>query len=932
MSSSPSANAPRSRQQQPPRSPPSQRVKIPAAVSESFEAAVNHHIGTQLNDRVTAEQRNELYGTYKQATQGPCTYERPDDKVTSEAIRDKWKAWKAVSWMTQEQAIYKYIELLQQIDPSWKCPHQLDFSSVGTNGTTPSNRPPANGPASAPDVPPASSPSGGAREPPLFSGVLEGVLYKERDYMKTWRPRHFRLEDQMLHYYLDANDPAPRKSLLLANCTITPLPDMVNTSTGDGDPQKNTFFAFMISHPENSKSYKLAATSAVARNRWVEALTAAAESEQMMFSAGSREMRGESRGSSFSSTVDMGGISGMADESLVEGGSMEGPLGRKIEAAVRRLLELSNSTHFDAIGVKNDVQGFLMPGSRGSCSTARSEGVIPLSVATILEKLLVVDFRGAYDQRYDMGFRAKVMDTHNFVDYIKFKAVWPTSPRDLLYVVHWRCLDLPPLSGNGPKTPAVVLVSFSSPPVSEETAPTKDTVRAEIPLAGWIFRQGTGGHGTHCTYVAQIDLKGSLPRVVLNNVATINAYTVADLRKALESTKGDPNMPIDNAELEKIAEKEVCVTAKPVEAESAAPLASATTVETATATLAAGTAKAEQAPAESRNLSSAKLSVLLMPSVMWYLGAGVGDGEYRAVFFVFGLLFALRYLVKVKLGSPPPKRSVVTHWGEPVGGCVSMRMPVELKRLLKYLDRKRRDTGVEINVTHLTIKAAAIALREMPELNGHLAMGRFYRSASDSVDVSYLFPLNMGGFASVCVNEAQEKPVELVAQEFRALVERTQTNQDPYARRRRELQNMVPALLFGAMEKVLGFLGCELGMNIPMFGVRPHPFGTCTVITPPSEGSDMEIDVHGSGGQSSGSTQTLAPIVITIGGVRVQSGLKGNQMAARPVLHMSASVDLRCATVYEAKYFFERVQQLLRDPAMIDKTAGAHESGAAAES
>lgn len=52
---------------------------------------------------------------------------------------------------------------------------------------------------------------------------------------------------------------------------------------------------------------------------------------------------------------------------------------------------------------------------------------------------------------------------------------------------------------------------------------------------------------------------------------------------------------------------------------------------------------------------------------------------------------------------------------------------------------------------------------------------------------------------------------------------------------------------------------------------------------------------------SSGGGGQLAAVVFTVGGIRVQSGyMKDKQMAARPVLHMSAAVDLRAATVLEA--------------------------------
>jgi hypothetical protein len=60
----------------------------------------------------------------------------------------------------------------------------------------------------------------------------------------------------------------------------------------------------------------------------------------------------------------------------------------------------------------------------------------------------------------------------------------------------------------------------------------------------------------------------------------------------------------------------------------------------------------------------------------------------------------------------------------------------------------------------------------------------------------------------------------------------------------------------------------------------------------------MEVDVLRGEGPRGGGGGQLAAVVFTVGGIRVQSGyMKDKQMAARPVLHMSAAVDLRAATV-----------------------------------
>ena len=166
-----------------------------------------------------------------------------------------------------------------------------------------------------------------------------------------------------------------------------------------------------------------------------------------------------------------------------------------------------------------------------------------------------------------------------------------------------------------------------------------------------------------------------------------------------------------------------------------------------------------------------------------------------------------------------------------------------------------------------------------------------------------------------------------------------QSGADPVSAARKRIIAALPRALLKPAESALGFLGSGLGLDVPSLGVRAWPGGTCAVVTPPSEGAvEMEVDVLGCGGSGGllaggggGSllgASGLAPVVITVGGIRVQSGyMKDKQMAARPVLHVSCAVDLRAATVYEAKALVERIQALMRDPGLMDRADEANRGG-----
>ncbi|XP_073012308.1 acyl-CoA-binding domain-containing protein 1-like [Typha latifolia] len=89
-------------------------------LDEEFSAATTFVAATAA-DRASAKVSNEvqleLYGLYKIATEGPCTAPQPSAlKITARA---KWNAWQRLGVMPPEEAMQKYIMIVNQLYPSW---------------------------------------------------------------------------------------------------------------------------------------------------------------------------------------------------------------------------------------------------------------------------------------------------------------------------------------------------------------------------------------------------------------------------------------------------------------------------------------------------------------------------------------------------------------------------------------------------------------------------------------------------------------------------------------------------------------------------------------------------------------------------------------------------------------------------------------------
>jgi pyruvate/2-oxoglutarate dehydrogenase complex dihydrolipoamide acyltransferase (E2) component len=129
--------------------------------------------------------------------------------------------------------------------------------------------------------------------------------------------------------------------------------------------------------------------------------------------------------------------------------------------------------------------------------------------------------------------------------------------------------------------------------------------------------------------------------------------------------------------------------------------------------------------------------------------------------------------------SPFRKISLGT-WSEPVDPSIYGTLRLRMEPALAYLAAFRAHTGRKATVTHLVIKAVALALARCPEANAVLRLGTIYRRKH--VDVSALVVLADGGrvdlsAAKVC--RADEKSLAQICDELEARAEAIRGGRDP---------------------------------------------------------------------------------------------------------------------------------------------------------
>jgi hypothetical protein len=369
------------------------------------------------------------------------------------------------------------------------------------------------------------------------------------------------------------------------------------------------------------------------------------------------------------------------------------------------------------------------------------------------------------------------------------------------------------------------------------------------------------------------------------------------------------------------------------------------------------------------------VAVLLLPPLAHY----ASPTHLRSWAFLLALFVALRYIVRVHLGearsatfypetdnSSGSSSSSSSSNGDREGaaggggssnssevlrargpeGTVILRFPVELSKLLRYIESKRESTGVEITLTHVALKATAACLQDCPEQHGVLGWGGFYcRSWAAPIDLSVNVGLSGREAVMLKISDAALKPLPYLANELtlRAAALRQPGNPaackaaqamvggaqlDDWLSRRAALRAKftrlaMPQWLIMSLDGWLDFFGSALGLSIPILGVVPHPLGAASIITSPHRDGEGELDltfVPVTANSGVFATPTAAPVTVTIGGVR-QLAILDNERHLQHVaaLNVSVTMNTAVATLVEARRFCALLQQYMAQPALLDK-------------
>jgi hypothetical protein len=161
---------------------------------------------------------------------------------------------------------------------------------------------------------------------------------------------------------------------------------------------------------------------------------------------------------------------------------------KSAQSLVEKLTAPDSTAGWELLFEKN---GLIAKKKAGSIMCVKAELVVPFNIFDVFATLINPKRQTELDSQRLEQAQIKEFSNHTWVDYIRFKGVWPTSPRDFVNIAHWRLLN----DGR------VVIVAFSE-KFDDIKPPADGHVRADTLLGGFLLTPVP--EGTQILYLVEV--------------------------------------------------------------------------------------------------------------------------------------------------------------------------------------------------------------------------------------------------------------------------------------------------------------------------------------------------------------------------------------------------------------------------------------------
>lgn len=207
----------------------------------------------------------------------------------------------------------------------------------------------------------------------------------------------------------------------------------------------------------------------------------------------------------------------------------EGQYDKIGEDIIQTLIDIEQDSNWEFIQKQDDVKLYSKKPEAESLPIMMGVGMVEGTPWELLAFIADEKNKTSWDSLYDSGNEVIRVDEVTRIMNERFKAIWPTSPRDFCNIVTFRVLK------EGSIVVAAKSIEHSLCP------PSSKYIRAKVIIGGFIFKP-IDSQVSEVKYIVQTDLQGSLPALVTNKVSKSQPLIVNAIRRSFSILREDAKL------------------------------------------------------------------------------------------------------------------------------------------------------------------------------------------------------------------------------------------------------------------------------------------------------------------------------------------------------------------------------------------------------
>lgn len=261
------------------------------------------------------------------------------------------------------------------------------------------------------------------------------------------------------------------------------------------------------------------------------------------------------------------------------------------------------------------------------------------------------------------------------------------------------------------------------------------------------------------------------------------------------------------------------------------------------------------------------------------------------------------------------RKMSMANWTHPVDPQVYGRLELDMTAAIEFAKQETERTGAKVTLTHIAVRAVAMAFKKNPSVNAMIRWKRIYERKNIDIFCQVAIPGEKPDLSGAVIRNADTKDPGTLAVELKERAAAVRENRDEELGKSRKSLDLVPSFISRTVLRIIGFFNYTLNLNLKWMGLPRDPFGSAMVTSIGSLGIPEAYAPL--------VPMSRTPIVIAVGKVEDKPVVRDGQIVIKPMCVITAVFDHRIMDGLSAGKLATTLKKYFADPAGWEAGASA---------